>query len=137
MKSQNRHQNVHSSGNTNILNRNIHIPRKEPIFRFGPHERSALYGERVLNEQSAAMAQALREKKKTLFITLGLGVMSAVLYSLMFHFDSQLRAFAAATQQGHKAYFLVPIAIAAVFTLVHGTFTDRFFDAIGFKPGKK
>jgi hypothetical protein len=24
-----------------------------------------------------------------------------------------------------------------VFTLVHGTFTDRFFDAIGFKPGKK
>ena len=136
MKSSTNNTNLHSLENSNIPVENIQSGRR-PAFRFGPHERSALYGERVLAEQSAEMALALREKKKTLFITLGLGFLSAALYLVMFHYEAELRAFAAATQQGQKVYFLIPIAIAAVFTLVHGTFTDRFFDAVGFKPSKK
>lgn len=63
-----------------------------------------------------------------------LGILSLVLYLLLYQYSTDLVRMATVTHQGQKAYFLVPIVIALVFSLVHGTFTGRFWDLLGFKP---
>ncbi len=67
---------------------------------------------------------------------MALGLLSLVLYIQLFHFDAELREITLATNQGHKSYFLVPIGIAFLFSLVHGAFTDRFWDVLGVKARK-
>ena len=54
-----------------------------------------------------------------------LGANSVLLYALLFWYSDSLTAIAQATRQGKKLYAIVPIAIALVFSLVHGTFTAR------------
>lgn len=66
-----------------------------------------------------------------------LGILSLVLYLLLYHFSADLVRMATTTHLGQKTYFLVPIAVAFVFSLVHGTFTGRFWDLLGFKPRKQ
>lgn len=66
-------------------------------------------------------------------ITLILGVASATLYGLLFLFSDTLTELAARTRDGHKLYALVPIAVAMVFSFVHGAFTGRFWDLIGLR----
>ncbi len=68
---------------------------------------------------------------------LGLGVLSGFLYYMLYLFAGDIRHLAELTNQGHKAYFLVPIAIAFVFSVVHGLFTDRFWEAIGLKAKRQ
>ncbi len=80
--------------------------------------------------QRARFSRIYREKTKAAF---RLGVFSGALYFLLYHFENDIQQFAEMTRQGHKVYFLVPIAIAFVFSLVHGKFTDRFWQAVGLK----
>lgn len=63
-----------------------------------------------------------------------LGILSLVLYLLLYHYSADLVRMATITHQGQKAYFLAPIGVAMAFSLVHGAFTGRFWDLLGFKP---
>lgn len=66
-------------------------------------------------------------------ITLGLGALSAGMYYGLYVFNDQIRQWAEITSQGDKTFFLVPIGIAFGFSVVHGLFTDRFWDGLGLK----
>ena len=70
----------------------------------------------------------LRRKTRAALL---LGVLSGALYYLLFLFSSDIRHIAEMTNQGDKTYFLLPIGIAFVFSVVHGLFTDRFWEAMG------
>lgn len=65
------------------------------------------------------------------------GVISAVLYTLMFIYSDHLVEFAHLTRQGEHIWFIVPIIIAFIFSYVHGTFTGAFWDTLGLKPAQK
>ena len=67
-------------------------------------------------------------------IVVALGAASVLLYALLFWYSDSLTAIAQAARQGEKLYAIVPIAIALVFSLVHGTFTARFWDSLGLRP---
>lgn len=65
------------------------------------------------------------------------GAASIALYALLFIYADETVEFARRTREGEKIWFLVPILIAFVFSLVHGAFTGCFWDAIGLKPADK
>lgn len=73
---------------------------------------------------------------RALVLVAGLGTLSLVLYLLLFQFSDRLTAMAAATREGAKLYALVPIAIAMVFSFVHGAFTGHFWDLLGLRAKK-
>ena len=68
--------------------------------------------------------------------TLIFGGLSVALYSLLYIFNVDLTQIAQATHEGHKTWFLVPIVVALVFSLVHGKFTAHFWDALGIQARK-
>jgi len=57
------------------------------------------------------------------------GITSVVLYFLLYLLEEPILE---SSKQGHW-YFIVPIAIAFVFSIVHGTFTSHFWDLLGVK----
>ena len=57
------------------------------------------------------------------------GIVSALLYLLLYAFEESILDW---SEQGGW-FFLVPIATAFVFSLVHGTFTGYFWDVLGVK----
>jgi hypothetical protein len=63
-----------------------------------------------------------------------LGVLSIVLYALLFYFSEELEQMAEATRRGNKSFFSVPIALPLLFSWVHGSFAGHFWDLLGFKP---
>jgi hypothetical protein len=65
------------------------------------------------------------------------GVVSLALYALLFLFSDETVELARRTREGEKLWFVVPIVIAFVFSLVHGAFTAYFWDAIGLKPAQR
>jgi hypothetical protein len=66
--------------------------------------------------------------------TVLLGLAALVLYWLLFANEAAILDVSA---RG-RWYFLVPIAIAFLFSFVHGAFTGRFWDALGIKAsGRK
>lgn len=65
--------------------------------------------------------------------TIGFGALSVALYYALYLFNDDLKHIAEATNRGDKALFLLPIVLAFVFSLVHGLFTDRFWEAVGLK----
>jgi hypothetical protein len=69
-------------------------------------------------------------------VTLVLGAASALLYVLLFLFADRLTEMAALTRQGDKLYALIPLAVAMVFSLVHGAFTGHFWDLLGLRAKK-
>lgn len=65
------------------------------------------------------------------------GALSITLYSLLYIFNVDLIEMAQQTHHGKKALFFVPIVIALIFSLVHGSFTAYFWDVLGIKPKNK
>lgn len=65
------------------------------------------------------------------------GVASLALYVALFLYADETVELARRAREGEKAWFIVPIAIAFLFSLVHGAFTAYFWDAIGLKPADK
>jgi hypothetical protein len=65
------------------------------------------------------------------------GVGSAILYYLLFLYADQTIEWATLTREGQKGYFILPIIIAVIFSMVHGAFTGYFWDAMGMKPAQK
>lgn len=72
----------------------------------------------------------LRPKAKA---AIGYGVLSVLLYFGLYYFNADIRHVAEMTNQGDKTFFLMPIGLAFVFSIVHGLFTDRFWEALGVK----
>jgi hypothetical protein len=75
-------------------------------------------------------------KQKCLISLIGLGVLSALLYYGLYHSNDFILEAAQKVREGEKAYFLLPIAIAFVFSYVHGEFTGRFWHALGLQAKK-
>lgn len=74
---------------------------------------------------------------RALVLTLILGAASASLYILLFVYSDKLPELAAMSRQGgHTLYALVPIAVALVFSFVHGAFTGHFWDLLGLRAKK-
>lgn len=65
------------------------------------------------------------------------GVASVALYVVLFLYADETVELAQRTREGEKLWFLIPIAIAFLFSLVHGAFTGYFWDAVGLKPAEK
>lgn len=82
------------------------------------------------------MSHSQPPRVRALVVTLVLGAASLVLYTLLFVFADRLTELAHLTTQGHKAYALVPLAIAMVFSFVHGAFTGHFWDLLGLRAKK-
>ena len=70
------------------------------------------------------------EPKRVLTHTLLYGVVSCILYYLLYRFDTLILEY---SKQGGW-YFIVPLIIAFTFSIVHGNFTGRFWDLFGIKP---
>ena len=93
----------------------------------------------ALSEAPAAPAPAAQRARFRLLYrretraAFGFGILSGILYFLLYQFGNDLRQLAELTRQGDKIYFLVPIAIAFAFSLVHGKFTSRFWEAVGLR----
>lgn len=64
-----------------------------------------------------------------------LGCASALLYVLLIKYETVLVHIEQLAQQGDHTYFLVPIAIALLFSLIHGPFTSLFWHTLGVQPG--
>jgi hypothetical protein len=77
-----------------------------------------------------------RLSSRALVVTLVLGAASAALYFVLYLFSDTLSELAAATRAGEKIYALVPLAVAMVFSLVHGAFTGHFWDLLGLRAKK-
>ena len=63
-----------------------------------------------------------------------LGLASLTLYILLFRYEGLITHFAALARQGQGVYFLLPVLIALLFSLVHGAFTSYFWNAMGIQP---
>ncbi|MGE5240229.1 MAG: hypothetical protein ACM3NI_01150 [Bacteroidota bacterium] len=59
------------------------------------------------------------------------GLLSMSLYALLFADAEQVLRL---TTRPDGLYFLMPVAIALAFSLVHGAFTGYFWEALGVKP---
>jgi len=64
--------------------------------------------------------------------TIGLGIVSLVLYVLLFRYERELLDLSG---KG-GAMFIIPIVIAFVFSFVHGTFTGGFWEMLGVRAKK-
>ena len=64
--------------------------------------------------------------------TLILGLASAGLYAALYLYSEELLAWSAKGQW----MFVLPVAIAFIFSMVHGTFTGLFWDVLGIKAKK-
>lgn len=67
-------------------------------------------------------------------MTILTGALSGLMYGLLYSYQQELVQLADATRHGGKASFIIPIIIALVFSLVHGSFTERFWGMLGLKP---
>ena len=65
------------------------------------------------------------------------GLLTAVLYFCLLKYQVEIVNFATLAQQGRHIYFLVPIAIALGFSLIHGGFTAYFWESLGVTSKKK
>lgn len=64
------------------------------------------------------------------------GLASATLYILLYFYSTDLINIAQATHHGDKLLFFIPVVLTLLFSLVHGTFTAKFWDALGIKAKK-
>ncbi len=76
-------------------------------------------------------SKAMRTRCAVIF-----GSLSITLYTLLYFFSQDLIQIAQSTQSGHKSLFFIPIIVALVFSVIHGSFTSHFWDVLGVKAKK-
>jgi len=87
-------------------------------------------------ETSRRRARRIRSMfmlRKSTRAAIGYGILSSIIYFGLYYFNSDIRHIAEMTNRGDHTYFLLPIGIAFLFSVVHGLFTDRFWEALGLK----
>lgn len=101
-------------------------------------------GTRVLSPKTASYrrrarkAAVMRLRRRIMlrpraWSAIGFGALSLMLYYGLYHFHDEILYVGDMVNRGDKTYFLLPIGVAFVFSLVHGLFTDRFWEAVGLK----
>lgn len=73
--------------------------------------------------------------KRPITATLLYGAASLLLYALLFVYADQFVAWAEQTKE-HKSLFLIPVAVAFVFSYFHGAFTGHFWESLGLRAAK-
>ena len=73
--------------------------------------------------------------KRPITATLLYGAASLLLYALLFAYADQFVAWAEQTKE-HKSLFLIPVAVAFVFSYFHGAFTGHFWESLGLRAAK-
>lgn len=86
-----------------------------------------------LAEENRRFFRSLQKHSKAIIF----GVLSIVLYTFLYEYSGTLIEIAQETHAGHKTLFFVPIVIAFVFSVVHGSFTSHFWDSLGVKAKSK
>jgi hypothetical protein len=74
-------------------------------------------------------AKDMSDNSKHLNPLIGFGVLTAVLYFLLFYFEDEIVEI---TSKGGWS-FLIPVAIAFAISYGHGNFTSAFWDWLGIK----
>ena len=74
--------------------------------------------------------------KHQLASTLLYGGATLGLYGLLFAYSEQFVEWARRTHEGEKALFIIPVAVAFVFSYFHGNFTGHFWEALGLRAAK-
>ncbi|MBF0256286.1 MAG: hypothetical protein HQL47_07465 [Gammaproteobacteria bacterium] len=69
------------------------------------------------------------ERNRALKKTLIYALLSGGLYYLLYHFEASILEL---SKQG-RWYFIVPLTIAFVFSIVHGNFTGQFWELFGIR----
>ena len=64
---------------------------------------------------------------------LAYAVASIALYALLFAYADQFADWARRTRDGEKALAFIPVAVAFVFSWVHGAFTGYFWELLGLR----
>ena len=82
-------------------------------------------------------SNAKRFLSRALVSTVIMGGISAALYFLLYLYSGVLAELASETRHGNKIYALVPLAVALLFSFVHGAFTGRFWDLLGLRAKKQ
>lgn len=72
-------------------------------------------------------------KTRPVLPTLLYGAATVALYVLLFEYSELLVNWAYETKTGNKLLFIVPVAIAFVFSYFHGAFTGYFWESIGLR----
>lgn len=119
--------------NTQTVNKHGKPSRAPYPFVFS--KRSAFYNHAILWNTEPSEEQKKSLVRKIVTIALGISVM--ILYFLLFQYEDEIVHLAELTRQGQKIDFIVPILIALVFSLVHGAFTENFWNMLGLKPKGK
>ena len=74
--------------------------------------------------------------KRQLASTVLFGAASLILYLMLFSFSDNFVDWAQRTRHGEKILFLIPVAVAFVFSYFHGQFTGHFWETIGLRAAK-
>lgn len=69
------------------------------------------------------------DNKRTVIRSLSYGVLSVTLYFMLYLFNEEIIYY---SREGGW-YFIIPITICAIFSIVHGNFTGQFWDMFGVK----
>ena len=85
-------------------------------------------------EKVPAKARVKSISERLSVMTILTGIMSVSLYFLLYEFQGDIVRLADLTRHGDKVNFIIPILIALVFSLIHGSFTERFWAVLGLKP---
>lgn len=86
-----------------------------------------------MNKKSPRIVSSLFYRSEK-FQVITLGILSAVLYVILFEYSDVIVSTAQETTHGHKEYAVVPIVVPFVFSLVHGSFTGMFWHIVGLRP---
>lgn len=70
-----------------------------------------------------------RETQRTLLKTASYGLLSLLLYTLLYLFNEPILEH---SREGRWS-FIIPVAIAFLFSLVHGNFTGNFWNLVGIR----
>lgn len=70
-----------------------------------------------------------QDNRRVLMQTLGYGAISVLLYFLLYFYAETILEL---SKRG-RWYFVVPMVIAFLFSIVHGNFTGQFWDLFGIK----
>jgi hypothetical protein len=74
--------------------------------------------------------------KKPIAATLLYGIASVILYTLLLTNSDLFVEWARRTHEGEKILFIIPVAVAFVFSYFHGHFTGHFWESLGLTATK-
>lgn len=121
-----------------LIAKSVAAPARGPVIVTGNGPFDGLgivFGGAVRGKKKAPRSRKNRRTARRLaLMTLVTGALSVLLYALLYTYQGDIVRLADLARHGEHIDFIVPIAIALVFSLVHGAFTEGFWSLLGLKP---